>query len=173
MYNSFIDELTLNWRTEMNKKWMTLALVLLLSTILFLVVGCSDSNDIAGTTNQNTAELYATWEQTSVTVDGVGQSLADFFEWSTGTVRVNVTLNADSTYYVNEYDASDSTLYLESGTLTISGSQITITDTSENGVAVTPVVNFDGTWAINNNILTLTTTSEGHAIIITMTKIGT
>ena len=156
----------------MNKKLTALSFFLLLSTMLFLMVGCSDDDDeIVGTINQNTAELFATWEQTSVTVDGVGQSLADFFEWSTGAVRVNVTLNADSTYFVNEYDTSDSTLYLESGTLTISSSQIILTDISENGVAVTPEVVFDGAWAISNNILTLTATVDNHAIIITMTKI--
>ena len=99
------------------------------------------------------------------------QSLADFYEWSEGTVGVHITFNANSIYDVNEFDVSDSTLYYESGIYTTVGSQIVVTATSQNGSAITPAVFFDGSWAISGNTLTLTTSSEGTTIVLTWTKV--
>jgi len=152
----------------MNTKKTNLFLTLLLGAMLLMVVGCDSDDDIAG---PDTSELFATWAQSSATVDGQAAVLADVFDWSETTVGVHITLNADLTYSVNEFDASDSTLYFESGTLTIDGSHIIVTTTTENGNAVTPYASIDGTWAISGNNLVISATEEGHALVLTLTKV--
>ena len=138
-------------------------------TILLFAVGCNDDDNITGS---DTAELFGTWAQSAVTINGETQSLADVFDWSENTVGIHITYNADSTYSVNEFDASNSTLYYESGTITIDGSHIIITITSENGTAVTPYVSADGTWAISGNTLTISATVDENAMVLTLTKVS-
>ena len=151
----------------MNTKWSKLFSILLLTTILFLVVGCDD-DDLTG---PDVTGLFETWEQTAVTVDGTIVHLADFFDWSDETVGVHITLNSDLTYDVNEFDASDSTLYFEHGTMVTDNNSLILSATSENGNAVTPYQTFNGTWLVSGDILTLSTFFEGVTVLITMTKV--
>ncbi len=151
----------------MNTKLTNLFLTLLLGTMLLMVVGCDKEDDIAG---PDTSELFGTWAQSAVTVNGDEASLADIFDWSQETVGVHTTFNENSTFDVNEFDVSNTTLYTESGTLIINGSQLTVTATSANSTAITPRVNFDGTWAITGNTLTLTAV-DGDTVVITLTKV--
>jgi len=151
----------------MNNKLTNLISTLLFTTMLLLVVGCDSDDDIAG---PDTSELFATWSHTSVTINGVDENVADFFDWSPETVDLHSTFNENSTFDVVELDASNDTLYTESGTLTINGTQLILTATSANGTAITPRVNFDGTWVISGNTLTLTAV-DGDTVIITLTKV--
>ncbi|MEA1980899.1 MAG: hypothetical protein U9N54_07995 [candidate division Zixibacteria bacterium] len=164
----------------MNTKWTKLFSILLLTLMLFLVVGCDDDDDAItnDNTDPNTMELFGTWAQSAVTVDGVEMDVAEFFEWSEGAVGTHITFNDDFTYVVNEFDASDETTYYENGTITVTGSHIIVTTTSEEGTAVTPHDVVDGTWSISGDILTVSATMEHEEegvivesdIVLTFTK---
>ncbi len=167
----------------MNTKWTKLFSILLLTLMLFLVVGCDDDDDDAITNDvndPNTLALFDTWAQSAVTLNGVAADLADFFEWSEGAIGTNITFNNDFTYDVNEFNASDSTLYFESGTITVTGSHIIVTTTSEDGTEVTPYVSVDGTWSISGNTLTISATTEEEVegvmvefdVVLTFTKVA-
>ncbi len=151
----------------MNTKLTNLFLTLLLGTMLLLAVGCDSDDDIVG---PDTSELFAIWSHTAVTINGADENVADFFDCSPGTVDLHSTFNENSTFDVVELDASNDTLYTESGTLTINGTHLIVTATSANGISITPRVNFDGTWVISGNILTLTAV-DGDTVIITLTEV--
>jgi len=154
---------------EMKATRTGLFAILLVATTLLLAIGCSEDD---GITSPDISELFGTWAQSAVTINGVAADLADVFDWSETTVGVHITFNTDSTYSVNEFDASDSTLYFESGTITIDGSHIIVTTTSENGTAVTPYVSTDGTWAVTGDSLTVSATVEGAEMVLTLTRVN-
>ena len=78
----------------MNTKWTKLFSILFLISMLLLAVGCDDDDDaITNDVNDpNTIELFGTWAQSAVTVNGVEENVADFFDWSEGTVGVHIIL---------------------------------------------------------------------------------
>lgn len=148
-------------------------LVLAVSLAGLLVLGSckKDSAPANSGTGGVPSQLVGVWTAQSATVNGTPTDLGTVLQWEPTTASARVTLNANGTYTYEELDAASSVVYTQSGTVAISGNNITMTATSENGAPVNPPTLFlGGTWAINGNLLTLSTTVGGSAIVVVFVK---
>ena len=145
-----------------------LSLLLLLA---FVVIGCGDDDNPADS-NITTfpSSLAGTWEQQSVTFNGVDQDIATFFEWDSSAVKATITLLTDFTQRYEELDAQDSILYFDEGTVALARQNVIIVVTSQNGQAVTPDTTCVGTWVVSGNLLTIMQTQASDTVIMVMAK---
>ena len=142
----------------------------LLLTGLVLATGCSDDSTEAPAPTVHD-DLVTVWRATGVTIDGAPVEMADFFEFSEGAAALNLTIDADATYQVEELDsASDpaNVLYYEEGIAESSGQTLTLTKVSEDGVDLpAPVVTAQGTWEVDGFTMTFTMQEAGSTVVIT------
>lgn len=145
-----------------------LSLLLLLA---FVVIGCGDDDNPADS-NITTfpSSLAGTWEQQSVTFNGVDQDIATFFDWDSSAVKATITLLTDFTQRYEELDAQDSILYFDEGTVALARQNVIIVVTSQNGQAVTPDTTCVGTWVVSGNLLTIMQTQASDTVIMVMAK---
>jgi len=148
----------------MKTKWVP-QFLLLLAAILLITAGCDGDDD---NTVSDVNDLFGTWVQESVTINGVGADLADVLEWDEETVAGYLALYNDYTYEAKEVNASDSNLYLETGTFDIDDSWLIVTASTENGSPVTPHQVFNGQWSTNGIVLTLTQTVGNDTMVLTL-----
>lgn len=140
---------------------------------LFVLGGCKkDSAPAGGTTGSGVpAQLVAAWTAQSATVNGTATALSTVLQWEATTVSARVTVNANGTYSYTELDNAGGTTYTASGTVTISGTGISMAVTNENGTPVNPPTQFlAGTFVVAGNQLTVSTNVGGNAIVIIFTK---
>jgi hypothetical protein len=155
----------------MKRSLISLLSLMLLMTVV--VIGCSDDDD-DNPAGSNTAtfptDLAGTWEQQSVSFNGVSQDIATFFDWDTSAIKATITMFTDYTHRYEELDAQDSILYYDEGTLTLDGQNVTVVVTSENGQAITPDTTCVGTWAVVGNLLTITQIRAADTVIMVLDK---
>ncbi|MDL1894610.1 hypothetical protein FBQ87_17230 [Sphingobacteriales bacterium CHB3] len=147
--------------------------VLALSVAILLAIGgCKkDSSPASTTTGGVPAQLVGVWTAQSATVNGTPTALATVLQWEPTTASARVTMTANGTYTYDELDAASAVVYSQGGTLAVSGNNITMTATSENGTPINPPTLFlGGTWSINGNLLTLSTTVGSSAIVVVFVK---
>jgi len=152
-------------------KTRALFLSFLIVVALIAFVGCSDDDSGTNSNGGIPSELVGEWVYDSLTVNSAEQTMADFFEWDANGVEAHFTINADSTQMYEEFDAQDSVLYYDEGTIAVSGNNATATVTSEDGAAVTPYTTFDGTWAVNSTHLLLTMVQGADTVRLYATEL--
>ena len=153
----------------MKTKTTLLTSLILLASILCFTIGC-DEDDEDEITNSNVNNLFGTWVESSVTMNGAAADLAEVLEWEEGVVKGTVALNADYTYEANNYNAADSALYTESGTFRIDNNWIIMTATSENDSTITPEQVFNGQWSTDGSTMSLTQTVGNDTMVLGLTK---
>jgi len=143
-----------------------------LSAMLLVVIiaGCGKDDDSTGPDTSIPAELIATWTYQSATINEIPVSLGLALQWHEGTVSARFTISDDGTFVNEELDSDGMLIWTESGTFTVSGNNATITITSNSDGPVNPPDVMSGTWALDGNELTLTTTLEGLTVVIVATK---
>lgn len=153
------------------------SVLLLFAAGLFSVAGCkkdsAPANNTGGTGGPPPAQLVGVWIAQSATVNGAATALGIVLQWEAGVVSAQVSLTANGSYTYNELDANNQVVYTQSGTVSVAGTSITMTATSENGNPVNPPTLFlGGSWSVTGNQLTVSTTVSGAAIVITFVKGG-
>ena len=150
-------------------QWLRVTLNLVVLVCLLACLGCGD-DDPAGPPPPAPlpSELVGTWNITSWTLNGQPQPLVDVFE-DPSSVSGTSTINSNRTFSSEERDGSGAVTYTDSGTLTVSGNQFTVTITMVNGSPITPE-SFSGMWAVSGNELTMTLTGGSDPATITFTK---
>ncbi len=153
----------------MSSKQIWYSVLVILMTLIF--VGCSDDEESpTNTTNDFPSQLVGTWAHDSVTVNGTAQSQADFFEWDQDTQRAQTTIHSNSTQKYEEFDAQNSVVWYDEGTLTITGQTIVGQVTSENGQPVTPYTSINGTWNLTGSTLLITIVDGTDTARVYLTK---
>lgn len=156
----------------MHKRMLIFWLIIL--TFAFLAISaCSDDDDDnpTGSTPTFPAQLVGEYAQTSVSMNGVDQDLADFFDWATGTVRTSITAFSGGEETYKEFDAGDAVLYSDSGYIVIDNLNILVVTLTENGNALAaPDTTFNGTWDLTGDLLTLTAVQGADTVIMVNTK---
>ena len=137
--------------------------------VFILFSGCSDDDD--GITQADINNLFGTWIQTSVTINGVAASLADVLEWDSETVEGQITYYSTYTYTAYELDSSDSPVYSENGTFEIDDNWLILTTTTVNNSTVTPSQAYNGTWVTDGTTLILTQTVGTDTMVLTLNKL--
>jgi hypothetical protein len=142
--------------------------------LILLPIGCKDDDSPTSTGSTGVPpSLVGTWTLDSVTVNGVQAdpgTLAALFGWPQEVERATITVEASGAYTLSGFNAASQVLHTVQGTIAVSGSNFTITSTSENGQPLNPPEVLAGTWAIVGNRLTLTISAQGLTIVITATK---
>jgi hypothetical protein len=141
--------------------------VIALTAFGILLTGCSDDD---GITQNDVNNLYGTWIQASVTVNGVAGDLADVLDWDSEAVEGQIAFYNTYTYTANELNSSDSPVYSESGTFEIDDNWLILTTTTVNDSTVTPSQAFNGKWATDGTTLTLTQTVGTDTMVITLNR---
>ncbi len=148
-----------------------ISILSLLLLLAFVVIGCGDDDNPADSnTTTFPTSLAGTWEQQSVTFNGVDQDIATFFDWDTSAVKATVTMFTDYTQRYEELDAQDSILFYDEGTIGLDGQNVTVVVTSQNGQAITPDTTCVGTWVVAGNLLTIMQTQAADTVIMVMAK---
>lgn len=147
--------------------------IIAILAMIFLVVvvaDCGKDNDSTGPDTSIPAGLIATWTYQSASINEIDVNLGTVLQWQEGTVSARFTVSDDGTFVNEELDSEDVIQWTESGTIAISGNNATITITSDSDGPVDPPDIMSGTWALDGNILTLTTTMEGYTLVLVATK---
>ena len=150
----------------------SIRIMAILSMIIPVVIisGCGEDKDSTGPDTSIPAGLIATWTYQSASINEQEINLGIVLQWHEGTVSARFTVSDDGTFVNEELDIEETVQWTESGTITISGNNATITITSDSDGPVDPPDIMSGTWALNGNILTLTTTMEGLTVVIVAVK---
>jgi hypothetical protein len=151
----------------MKRRLIPLLTVIALTGGFILFSGCSDDDNITQTDVNN---LYGTWVQASVTINGVAANLADVLEWDEETVEGQIAFYNTYTYTAVELDASDSPVYTENGTFEIDDNWLILTTTTVDDSTVTPSQAYNGTWATDGTTLTLTQTAGTDTMVLTLSR---
>lgn len=147
--------------------------IIAILAMIFLVVvvaDCGKDNDSTGPDTSIPAGLIATWTYQSASINEIDVNLGTVLQWQEGTVSARFTVSDDGSFVNEELDSEDVIQWTESGTIAISGNNATITITSDSDGPVDPPDIMSGTWALDGNILTLTTTMEGYTLVLVATK---
>lgn len=137
---------------------------------MFVVVNCGDDDNATGPDNGIPAGLIATWTYQSATINEVPVGLEFALQWHEGAVSARFTISADGTFVNEELDSDGMVIWTESGTFSVSGSNATITITSDSDGPVDPPDIMSGTWALDGNELTLTTNLDQLIVVLIATK---
>ncbi len=150
----------------------SIRIMAILSMIIPVVIitGCGEDNDPTGPDTSIPAGLIATWTYQSATIGGQEINLGIALQWQEGTVSARFMVSDDGTFVNEELDIADTVQWTERGTFTVSDNNATITITSDSDGPVDPPDIMSGTWALNGNLLTLTTSMEGLAVVIVAVK---
>ncbi len=144
---------------------------LLIILSFFIIVSCGDDKNTSTDPESNVPpELIGTWTYQSATINGDPIHLGFVLSWHSGTVSARFTISADESFFYEELDSAGVVHWTENGTFTVDGNTATITLTSNDDGPIEPPEVLSGTWAINENELTLTTTLEGAIIVLIATK---
>lgn len=152
----------------MKSKRIPSALMVILA--MFVVVNCGDDNNATGPDTSIPAGLIATWTYQSATFNDVPVSLESVLQWHEGTVSARFIVSDDGTFVNEELDSDGTVIWTERGTFTVSGNNATITITSDSDGPVDPPDIMSGTWVLDGNELTITTTLEGYRVVIVAIK---
>lgn len=109
-------------------------------------------------TGTHASGLVGQWQAQSVTVNGSSASMADFFEWETGTAYMLLDLMADGTAISREMASANDILYGGLGTWNTDGGTMTL---SFEGPMVMD------SWSVVGNTLTVEMTDDGDSIVLT------
>ena len=142
----------------------------LVLVLALVALHCKKDEDPVTPASTVPAGMVGTWVFQSITVNGAPANPADYFPLEQGTVGIEVVLRADGSFDWREYDAQNNTTGTAQGTVTVSGSTVSMTMTVVNGAPVPPQVMFTGAYAINGTTMTLTTQLEGNTLVLTLAK---
>ncbi len=145
----------------------TSSFVVLMAIGLVLSSCKKDSTNPAGTA----PTINGTWRITSATVNGQPTDPAEIFEYVQGAVSARFTFAASGAFTYEEKDAQGNTLYTQTGTFAVTGQNVTITITHENGQQLQQPVIIQGTWAVTGNQLTFTTQIQGNTVVLVFTRV--
>ena len=134
----------------------TLLIVFLLP--VFIGIGCSDNG--SDSNDEIPANLVDTWWYGSAAMNGI--PIYDYSELSNHDLATtsSITFEADGTWEMHEYGDGPTPIFSQSGTFTISGSNINIRVTVYDGVPQDPPEEFTAQFSVNGNILTMTMTES-------------
>ncbi len=153
-----------------SRRWSTLLALVALSFSMLSLAACGGDDDSTAPPppTQLPQELVADWAIASVTVNDTLQDPAEFFEWEEGTTGAMMMLSSDGSYVEEEYSENRSVLAESTGTISIQGNEITVTDTTTGSTEV-----FHGTWTVNNHVLTLRQNDGTDVIVLSFHQIRT
>jgi hypothetical protein len=145
--------------------------ILLLAFVL-LQPGCKKDEDSPTTPGSAgvPAALVGTWTLQSATLNGQPADLATLFNWVEGTESATLRLDANGAYTYTELSGAAQPLFSNAGTITVTGSNFTVSVTSENGQPLQTPEGFGGTWAVSGNTVTLTIPNPLGQVVVTGTK---
>lgn len=146
------------------------AALLILAAVTATLIACSPDETAGGDTPSIPAELVGTWLFHSATLNGSPISMAELLQFAPGSDTADVAVYANGTYVYTERDTSNATTYTNAGSVTVSGSSITLTKMNENGVAQPPEVFLRGTYVLSGTQLTLTASISGNVIVAVLLK---
>lgn len=149
---------------------LSVRLLLFFLTFGLVALGCKKDEATAPAAPTFPTQLVGTWVPTSATLNGQQAALSTVFQWVQGAVGCGFAITAQGTYTYVEIDANQQELYNCSGSVTISGSNITVTVTAVNGQQQQSQTWFAGTWALTGNQLTITSTLQNQPLVVVMTK---
>ncbi len=150
-------------------KLIRIIAILAMISLVVVAADCGKDNDSTGPDTSIPAGLIATW--TYLTINGVPvQNFGFFLGWQEETVSARFIVSDDGTFVNEELDSDGIVIWTENGTFTVSGNNATITITSDSDGPVNPPDIMTGTWALDGNELTLTTTVLGQTLVIVATK---
>lgn len=152
--------------------WRFIMCLFAAALLLFAISACSDDDETTtGTTSGFPTQLVGVFEQTSASVNGASQNLADFYEWDDSTVTALITVYSGGEHIFQEFNSSGSVLYHDSGYFAISGQEMTaIVTTAMDTVLATPDTTFVGTWNLTGSQLVLTMIDAADTIVMGLTK---
>ncbi len=150
----------------------SIRIMAIMSMIIPVVIisGCGEDKDSTGPDTSIPAGLIATWTYQSATINEQEINLGIVLQWQEGTVSARFTVSDDGTFVNEELDIEETVQWTESGTFTVSDNNATITITSDSDGPVEPPDIMSGTWALDGNLLTLTTTMEGFTVVLVAVK---
>ncbi len=150
----------------------SIRIMVIMSMIIPVVIisGCGEDKDPIGPDTSIPAELVAIWTYQSASINQQEINLGIVLQWQEGTVSARFTVSDNGTFVNEELDIEETVQWTESGTFTVDGNNATITITSDSDGPVEPPDIMSGTWALNGNLLTLTTTLEGLTVMIVAAK---
>lgn len=149
------------------------SLLILSLAFVLLTPGCKKDDDSPTSTGTEgiPAGLVGTWTLQSATVNGTPTDLGTVFNWVQGTESANITVDANGAYTYKEIGNGGAVTFTSAGTISIVGSNFTITLTSKNGVPLATAETLAGTWAfLPGNTLSLTIASQFGPVVVTATK---
>ncbi len=144
--------------------------ILAMISLVVVAADCGKDNDSTGPDTSIPAGLIATWTYQSVEINGSPVGLGLVLQWQEGTVSASFRVGGDGTFVNEELDSDGVVTWTENGTFTVSDNNATITITSDSDGPIDPPDIMTGTWALDGNELTLTTTFEGFPVVIVATK---
>jgi hypothetical protein len=113
-------------------------------------------------------DLMGAWLIDTVTVGALGVDPAEHFEWDAGTVAMRLTVFPFGAYMIEELDAADVPVSVETGVLEVDGANLTMIVLTEDGVSVDPPQEWlSGTWDTSGIDLMFST--EQDDVMVTMT----
>ena len=147
---------------------------IILATIVLssLLIGCEDKESIPTIPEPLIpSELVGTWLYQAATINGEEYPLIFILQWHDGTESAQFTIGDDGTFLYEELDADTAVVWVENGTITIDGHNAVITVTSDTDGPVNPPDVLSGTWHLEGDILSMTTTYQGATIVLSSIKI--
>jgi len=152
----------------MRKRWYIGSLVFSM-LLAVLLVGCKDDKSTNGD-DELDSQYVGTWIFQSATINGDMASLADVMEWTEGTVVAMLMIESDGDCIYQENDQYGNSLWNSFGTFEVSGTDFTLTFTSDSDGDLNPADVATGTVSVSSTTMTITTTEEGSTIVFTLAK---
>jgi hypothetical protein len=112
--------------------------------------------------------LVGTWTPQSATVNGTATPVNVALNFVSSAVKANFVLGANGSYTYQELDAGNAVVWSETGTIAVSGQNITIKITATNGTALPAPVSFTGTWALSGSQVSLTLNQSGSIVVLVL-----
>jgi hypothetical protein len=114
------------------------------------------------------AALVGTWTPQSATVNGTATPVSAALNFVSSAVKANFILGANGSYTYQELDAGNAVVWSETGTIAVSGQNITVKIIATNGTALPAPVSVTGTWALSGNQVSLTLNQSGSIVVLVL-----
>jgi hypothetical protein len=153
------------WKRFLQSRHVVIVLVVI------SLLGCTKDEDTTKpTTTTIPVELVATWTAQTAFVNGNPALLKDALDWQSGTVRSTFTFTSDGGFTYTEYSSNNTQLQVTTGTITVSGSTLTVRMLQDNGQTISPPKELGIAWSITTTQLNLAWTDTIGNIALQLTR---
>ena len=137
------------------------------------MVSCSDKDDTPTQPGESIPqELVDTWLYQSASINDVPVGLALVLQWQPETESAIFTVGSDESFIYEELHSDGTNIWTEIGTIEINGDNATITVTEDTDGPVAPPDILDGSWSLDGDILSLSTTLESLIVVMTAVRLN-